>query len=308
MHEHKKENVMKYIGKLFIATLLAVVAFACTDTNENATGKASISITDAPIDDANVKAVFISINSVEVKGPDGWKTLDAFEEPIKIDLLSYQNGEAYFLTEETLEAAAYNEVRLMLDIQEKTNGSQQNAGCYIEYKDGTTQPLFVPSGGQSGYKAKGDFVIPAGGTVALTLDFDVRKAIVKAGNSGKFILKPTVRLIANNNAGLINGSFNAEDSTFNKVVVFAYANDEFDMSETDEPADEEVRFENAITSSVVADDDTFTLAFMNAGTYDLYFANFDEEGNYVGLIGSYEDVEVGPGAIIELDLSLSLLD
>jgi len=299
---------MKYIGKLFLAILMGVFVFACNETNENATGKASISITDAPIDDANVEAVFISINSVEVKGPDGWKTLDAFEEPIKIDLLSYQHGEAYFLTEETLEAAAYNEVRLILDIQEKTNGIQQNTGCYIEYKDGTTQPLFVPSGGQSGYKAKGDFVIPAGGTVALTLDFDVRKAIVKAGNSGKFILKPTVRLVANEDAGLINGTFDAEDSTFNKVVVFAYANDAFDTSETEEPAEEEVRFSNAVTSSTVAEDGTFTLAFMNSGTYDFYFANFNEEGNYAGLIGSNEDVEVGPGAIIELELSLSLLD
>lgn len=299
---------MKTISKLFIPVLLAFFVMACNDNDENAKGRASISITDAPIDDANVEAVFISITSVEANGPNGWETIESFDEPVTIDLLSYQNGEAYFLTDGSIDAGAYSEVRLMLDIQEKVDGANQNSGCFIEYKDGSTQPLFVPSGGQSGYKAKGDFDVPAGGVVAITLDFDVRKAVVESGNSGKFILKPTVRLVANQDAGIINGTFDAEGNTSSKVVVFAYADGEFDMSETDEPADEEVRFSNAVSSTVIAEDDSFTLAFMNSGTYDLYFASFDENGDYVELLGSSNDVEVAAGAKVELELSLSLLN
>ncbi|MDX1629047.1 MAG: DUF4382 domain-containing protein, partial [Fulvivirga sp.] len=181
-------------------------------------------------------------------------------------------------------------------------------GCFIEYNDGSKQPLFVPSGGQSGYKAKGDFVVPDGGVVALTLDFDVRKAVVEAGSSGTFILKPTVRLVANEDAGLIEGTFDAEGSTANKIIVFAYADNNFDISETDEPAEGEVRFSNAITSDVIAEDGSFTLAFMESGTYDLYFASFDENGDYIELLGNSEDVTLEAGARVELNLSLSLLN
>ncbi|MTI38013.1 DUF4382 domain-containing protein [Fulvivirga lutimaris] len=299
---------MKLLNKLLVILFASSLLFACGDDNEAAKGRVSVSITDAPIDDANVSAVFISINSVELKGPDGWTTLDSFEEPVSIDLLSYQNGEVYFLTDEVIDAGSYSEVRLMLDIQDKINGVQQNEGCYIEYKDGSTQPLLVPSGGRSGYKAKGEFDIVSGGAVALTLDFDVRKAVVEAGSSGKFILKPTIRLIANQDASMITGTFDQEDGDFSKVIVFAYEDDTFTDSEMDEPGDEEVRFANAVTSNTVTEEGAFTLAFMESGTYDLYFASYDENGEFIELIGSSNDVEVEAGINLSLDISLSLLN
>lgn len=302
---------MKMLKMFSVVFLSAMIFTACNDDNDTADGrgKASVYITDAPIDDANVSAVVISVNSVEANGPDGWETIEEFEEPVSIDLLSYQNGEAFLLTENEMDAGTYSEVRLILNIQEKIDDQIQNEGSYIEYKDGSKEPLFVPSGGQSGYKAKGDFTIPEGGVVGITLDFDVRKAVVKAGNSGNFILKPTIRLVANQDAALINGHFEADslDSAgYNKVIAFAYENDTFAESEMDEPAEGEVRFSNAVTSSVVVDGD-FTLAFMESGTYDLYFAAYDENGQFVELIGSYNDVTLEAGAKLELDLELDLL-
>ncbi len=299
---------MKLFRKLSIVLFASSLILACGDDKEVAKGRASISVTDAPIDDENVSAVFISINSVELNGPDGWVTLDSFEEPLAIDLLSFQNGESYFLTDQLIDAGSYSEVRLMLNIQERVNGIQQNEGCYIEYIDGTTQPLFVPSGGQSGYKAKGNFDITAGGVVALTLDFDVRKAVVESGNSGKFILKPNIRLIANQDVGMITGNFDQEGADFEKVIVFAYQNDAFTEAETAEPSDEEVRFSNAVSSSMLDEEGAFTLAFMESGIYDLYFALFDENGEFVELLGSTNDVEVESGVNLNLEISLSLLN
>lgn len=303
--------------KMWSAVLLSVLMFtACNDDDEkinadkpnyDGEGKASFYITDAPVDAENVSAVVISIIGVEAKGPDGWKTIKEFEEPVELDLLSYQNGEAYLLTEEVIEAGVYNEVRLKLNIQEQTDGQVQNPGCYIEFADGAKEPLFVPGGGQSGYKAKGEFALPADGVVAVTLDFDVRKAVVKAGQSGKYILKPTIRLVANEEAGMIEGEF-AEADTYEKVIVFAYADGTFEESEMNDPADGEVRFSNAVTSGVVADDNSFTLAFMSAGKYDLYFAYYDENGEFMNLIGSYEDVSVEAGAKVSLQLELDLLN
>ena len=296
----------KFLSILMIGVALFVGA--CNEDNESSKGKISVSITDAPIDDANVEAVYISINSVEVNGPDGWVTLDEFDEPEKIDLLSYQDGNAYFLTEETINTGTYTEVRLILDIQERNGNVLANPGCYIEYKDGSVQPLFVPSGGQSGYKAKGEFTIADGGVTAVTLDFDVRKAVVEAGNSGKFILKPTVRLVEDADVAMIRGTFDDEDADYTSVVVFAYENGTFTEAEIAAPADEDVRFPNAVTSDAVEADGSFTLAFMNAGTYDLFFAAFDENGDFVELIGTSPDVTLSAGLITELELTLTLLD
>lgn len=302
--------------KMWSVVLLSLMMFtACNDDDEKVAadkpdyegqGQANIYITDAPVDDANISTVVISIVGVEVNGPDGWKTVKEFEEAVKIDLLSYQNGEAYLLTEEIIEAGVYTEVRLKLNIQEEIDGELQNPGCYIEFKDGTKEPLFVPSGGQSGYKAKGEFALPTDGVVAITLDFDVRKAIVKTGNE-RYILKPTIRLVANEEAGVIEGEF-AEADTYEKVIVYAYADGEFKESEMDAPVEGEVRFANAVSSSVVGENGEFTLAFMNAGTYDLYLVYHDENGEFLNLIGSYEDVSVEAGAKVSLQLDLDLLN
>ena len=295
------------IIRTIIVIFLGLSVIACSD-NEKAVGRTNISLTDAPIDDENVSAVYISVLGVEVKNADSWITLETFVEPEVIDLLSYQNGDSYFLTENEVDAGDYSEVRLMLDIQTRMDGVQQNSGCYIEYKDGSTKPLFVPSGGQSGYKAKGNFTVPSGGVVNLTLDFDLRKAVVQAGKSGKYILKPTVRLVANQDAALISGVLNTEEIEFDKLIVFAYENDAFTAEETNEPADEEVRFSNAVTSSEVNDLGEFVLAFMNSGVYDLYFAAYDIDGNYLELIGSKADVELAAGSNLDLEVNLSDLE
>ncbi|MEX2336075.1 MAG: DUF4382 domain-containing protein [Fulvivirga sp.] len=301
---------MKLI-KMWSAVLLSMIIFtACNEDDDDqmttATGKANIYITDAPIDDADVSAVVISISKVEAKGPDGWETIEEFEEPVSLDLLSYQNGDAFFLGDEEVTAGTYSEVRLILNIQEEIEGESAEAASYIEFVDGSTAALFVPSGGQSGYKAKGDFTIPEDGEINMTLDFDVRKAVVQAGSSGKYILKPTIRLVENEKTGTIEGTFEGAD-TYNKLVVFAYADGEFEETETVEPAEGEVRFSNAITSSEVADN-AFTLAFINSGTYDLYFAAFDENGEFVELIGAHEDVSVEAGANVSIELNVDLLN
>lgn len=292
---------MNLTKTLSLLTLSMALFTACTDDEAaNRTGKVKMFITDAPIDDADVTAVVISVTKVEAKGPDGWKTVEEFEEPVAINLLSYQNGAAFSLGEEEVEAGTYSEVRLILDIQQEAEGQRQNPGCFMEYADGTVVPLFVPSGSQSGYKIKGNFEVQEGTENNVTLDFDVRKAVVKAGNSGNYILRPTVRLVSNQEAGTIEGTFDG-DTTYHKVVVFAYADGEFEETETNEPVEGEVRFSNAVSSAVVSDG-IFTLAFMNSGAYDLYFAGFDKNGNFAKLLGDHQDITVEAGASVALNI------
>jgi hypothetical protein len=292
---------MKPLHILMISLLSSLILTGCNDDSEDATtGRIELSITDAPIDDANIEAVYISIIGIELKsGAESWIELDSFEEPVKINLLDYQNGESFFLTEEVVQAGEYSEIRLILAAPEGDGPNQSNPGTYLAYKDGTFEPLFVPSGAQSGYKAKGEFTVPAGGVTGLTIDFDVRKSVVKAGNSGKYLLKPVLRLIENQNVAMVKGSV-ATVAEYSSIRVFAYADDSFNESEL-VPVDG-VDFPNAITSGTLSEDNSFTLSFMEPGTYDLYAAGYNESGEFISIVAEWQDVVLMAGDIKEVTL------
>lgn len=79
----------------------------------------------------------------------------------------------------------------MLDIP--TLGSNpSNPGCYIQFTGGSTEPLFVPSGNETGYKAIGQFTVPSNGTVVVTADFNVGQAVVVTNSF--YILQPTITM------------------------------------------------------------------------------------------------------------------
>ena len=98
------------------------------------------------------------------------------------------------LGEFTLQAGNYTQIRFMLDIPE-LGSHPSNPECYIQFADNSTQPLFVPSGNETGYKAIGQFTVPVDGTVVVTADFNVEEAVVVTDHS--YILKPTLTLIVN---------------------------------------------------------------------------------------------------------------
>lgn len=286
------------------ALIILFMLNACSD--EEARGRVKIYLTDAPVDGANVESLFLSVTRIELKSESGWKTVKEFSTPLSIDILDYQNGDSFFVTEETLEAGTYTEARLILNATQAGSSPKANPDCFLRFTDGTEQELFIPSGEQTGYKVKGTFTLPPDGTVAVTLDFDARKSIVSAGSSGKLLLKPTVRLVANQEAALLEGNF-AEHNAYSKILVYAYEKGTFETSEAATPAEGEARFKNAISSTVVSDNGDFTLAFMSAGEYDLILAAHNTNGEFVDVIGKYENVTLSTGARLNLDISLSLL-
>ena len=160
------------------------------------TGTLKLYLCDAPLDAENVTGVYITINEIQYHRDGEWITFEEFEGPQIYNLLELTGGNSALLGELTLPAGNYTQIRFMLDIPEK--GPQPvNPGCYIEFADNSTEPLFVPSGGQTGYKATGRFEVSANETVEVTADFDVQdpKAIHVAGS--RYILNPTIKLIVN---------------------------------------------------------------------------------------------------------------
>jgi hypothetical protein len=155
------------------------------------TGTLTLYLCDAPLDAENVAGVYITINEIQYHRDDQWTTCEEFVGPQTCNLLELTGGNSLLLGELTLPVGKYTQIRFMLDIPEK--GSRPSSpGCYIEFVDNSTEPLFAPGGGETGYKATGQFEVTANGTVVVTADFDVRKGVVLAGSS--YILKPTIKL------------------------------------------------------------------------------------------------------------------
>ncbi len=156
------------------------------------TGTLKLYLSDAPLDAENVTGVYITISEIQYHLDGEWITCEEFVGNQTYNLLELTGGNSALLGVFTLPAGNYTQIRFMLDIPEK-DSHPANPGCYIEFGDNSTEPLFVPSGGETGYKAIGHFEVTPNGTVVVTADFDVRKAVVVAGSS--YILKPTIKLI-----------------------------------------------------------------------------------------------------------------
>ena len=71
----------------------------------------------------------------------------------------------------------------------------------------------VPSGYQTGIKLVHPFDIDSGLTTELILDFDVARSVVKAGNSGKYLLKPTIKVIGTYNRAIVSGIVTTDEAT-----------------------------------------------------------------------------------------------
>ena len=120
---------------------------------------------------------------------------------------------------------------------------------------GTTAEIALdtPSAVQSGIKLVNQFDVAAGQRVDLVLDFDAGKSVVKAGASGKYILKPVIRVIPTVMNG-ING-FVETSSLGSNVRVSAQQNGTI------------IGF--TVPNSVTGE---FFLARLAAGNYDLVLA------------------------------------
>lgn len=293
---------MKTKITLFIALLVSFAAFmGCEEDNTEqvGTGTMALSLTDAPIDDTSVTGVWVTVTGVKyhMKNDSAWKSFENFEGPMKFNLLALTDSISELLGTFEMEAGQYNQLRFMLDAPEKGQGPPTSPGCYIEFDNGDTEPIFVPSGGQTGYKAVGAFRVPSNGTVSVTADFDARKSVIETGGmQQRYILKPTIRLVVDNQAGSISGEVTGLPTDGSNITVYAYEDDTYSESEASDPGEGETRFPNAVTSDMVGSDcdqhqKCYHLYYLSPMTYDLVMVR-TLDGEYQEVVGTSEDVTV----------------
>ncbi|HRP18894.1 MAG TPA: DUF4382 domain-containing protein [Ginsengibacter sp.] len=140
-------------------------------------------LTDSP--DPDLKEVWIDVKEVRINMKDrNWVTLEG-AHPGLYNLLDLTDGKDTLLVDAQIPQGEISQLRLVL-----------GDNNYIITKSGERIDLTTPSAQQSGLKVQIHQAVTGGILYRLILDFDAGKSIVKAGNSGKYILKPVLRVIS----------------------------------------------------------------------------------------------------------------
>ncbi len=261
------------LGNVFTTiALLLVVNCDSDNSSKKETARVQLKLVDEPWDYLEVN---IEIIDIQYKSSDEEESWESFTPeggyPINVDITELIAGNSLLLTDEVVPVGILKQVRLVLS---------DNNTLKIEGEEELI-PLDTPSAEQSGLKLNLDEELEAGFVYSFILDWNVQKSIVKAGNSGKYILKPVIKVNAEVSSGSISGKVveiieEAETPITNQVVE-VYTTDDLLIKDTltDENGD-------------------FVLQGLEAGNYILKifregyqdYASADEIGVEVGNIES----------------------
>lgn len=180
----------------FIQLVLVFVTFmlfnACSnDTTQMAQVK--FILVDAPGDyeEVNIDLKDVMINRTDDES--GWESVGNVVPGI-YNLLEFTGGSEALIADTEIPAGELKQVRLLL-------GPNNN----LKLKNGDIVNLDTPSAQQSGLKLQFNTELFAGIAYSFVLDFDADKSVVKAGNSGKYNLKPVIRVTTEALSGAISG-------------------------------------------------------------------------------------------------------
>ena len=205
----------------FVLAAVVVVALAgCSGSGSNqleeGMGVFNLSVSDGGIEDA--AKVCIKFDGVELKttGEDAPIDID-FDAPEIVNLLANQGANSQPITSEQVPAGTYEWIRLKVDASMGNGAGSADSdpttdqcladdGSYLLTETGQLYSLFIPSGDQTGLKLIKDITVPANASGNYTAEWDLGKSfIAPLGIAPDAIMKPVVKLVADNEVGTLVG-------------------------------------------------------------------------------------------------------
>ena len=229
---------MKYLKTLLtLSLILGLTMFqSCGKDNDdiNSTSRLQLKLVDEPGDYLEVNVEIIDIQyktSEDSEDEEGWTSLDpASGYPINVDLTELVAGNDLLLVDEVIPSGLLHQIRLVLSDNNTLviEGENGEAGEPIE--------LTTPSAQQSGLKLTLDEELEPGFSYTFILDWVVQESIVEAGNSGMYILKPVINVIAEVNSGTVSGTvievIEEVDTPLENITVSVYTLDDVLVTDT----------------------------------------------------------------------------
>ena len=262
-----------------IGLLTTLVSCNKNNTTNPKSGTANFSMTDAPIDNANVSGTFVTVSQIKVDG----QAVNGFQKTT-INLMNYQNGMSKLLGKANLDAQSYNTVSLVLDYDHDASGNAP--GCYVETTGNVKHKL---SSTTNTFTINHNFNVKEASNDTLVFDFNLRKAVTMDTTSTdttyNFVtsteMNNAIRVVNSSNTGTIQGKLSNNTSGSDKVVVYAYEKGTYSSSEENPEGESHVRFAHAVTSAVVDSNGNYKLGFLPSGDYEVHFASYkkDSEGH-----------------------------
>lgn len=268
------------LRKIFLATLILSLFsfFGCNKDDDNggsAKGQLNLEITDAPADDAEIEAVFVTLSEIEIDG----NPVEGFSKTT-IDLMMYQDGLTHLLADVELDARQYNRISLVLDYELDSEGN--SPGCYVQTTSGLKHQL---ASSTNVIHLDHNFSVEQNSETNLVIDFDLRK-IIKRSETGEseyaFVssahMDNSIRVVNSSSTGTIGGNCDDMITASDEIMVYAYHKGSFNESEeTEADSETNLLFTNAVNSARVNANGNYQLHFLEEGEYELYFAPYERD-------------------------------
>jgi len=257
------------LKKLNFGLLCLVFGFSLVACSGSGPGQGTLStfLTDSSTDE--YQAIYVTISRVEVHH-DNTETWETVAEPAKTyNLLDLVNGVRETLGIAFLAADHYTQMRLIIGVTPSQDLNIFNQphpfANYLINLDNEIHELKVPSGANTGLKIVNGFDIHENLTTELILDFDAMHSVVKAGSSGKHLLKPTVKVLNAANGAVASGIVQSLDTgLLNGALVSA---------QIAAPASAEAKDRVIIEAGTLTDANGGYTLFLAPGEYNLVAAH-----------------------------------